>query len=424
MMPRNVLVVGSGGREHALAWALSRIPGLKVYCAPGNPGTETLARNVPIAATDIPGLLAFARQEKIDVTIVGPEAPLVAGIADAFSTEGLPVIGPVRKAALLEGSKAFAKRFMAESGIPTAPYGIFGRDERKKAHRFLRSFAPPYVLKADGLAAGKGVLITDSLSEADALLDRMLSGELFGEAGSQVVIERFLQGREASLFALVHGTAYLLLAPAEDHKRLGEGDTGPNTGGMGAYAPTPFLSSEVLEVVRTRILEPTLEGMVSRGTPYRGFLYISLMLTEEGPYVIEYNCRLGDPEAQVVLPLWRNPELMLEDRWERPYEQISGYAACVVLASAGYPGAYETGIPIEGLDAVPPDVLVFHAGTRRDEFGRLLTAGGRVLGITGMGDTLEEALRRAYAGVDAVQFEGMYYRRDIGRKAIGALSTP
>ncbi|MCX7906494.1 MAG: phosphoribosylamine--glycine ligase [Bacteroidetes bacterium] len=421
-----VLVIGSGGREHALVWALSRIPGLRLYCAPGNPGTAQLAQNVPISAEDIAGLLAFARQEGIDCTVVGPEAPLVNGIADAFHGQSLRLVGPSAAAARLEGSKAFAKAFMRRWQIPTAPFGVFDEGTIAEACRFLRTFPGPYVLKADGLAGGKGVIITDSIQEAEQVLTRMLRGELFGQAGRRVVIERFLRGQEASVFALVDGERYGLLLPAQDHKRISEGDTGPNTGGMGAYAPTPLVDEAAMACIRERILEPTLAGMAAQGTPYTGFLYVGLMLTDEGPYVIEYNCRLGDPEAQVVLPLWRNPELMLEEHLPEgiALEQEAGYAACVVLASSGYPGPYQTGFPISGLDQVPEGVLVFHAGTRQDASGALLTAGGRVLGLTGLGGTLAEALERAYAAAQVVRFSGMCYRRDIGRKALELIASP
>lgn len=420
----HVLVVGGGGREHALCHALARSPRLsRLSCAPGNAGTAAIARNVPLAATDRRGLIQFCEDEGVDLVVVGPEAPLVKGIAEELEAEGFAVVGPSAAAAQLEGSKAFAKGFMERHGIPTAASKTYTEAEYAAAEAHAAAGPFPLVLKADGLAAGKGVVIAEDADQARAALREMLVEGAFGKAGSRVVIEAFLEGEEASIFVLSDGRDYVVLPPAQDHKRIGEGDTGPNTGGMGAYAPAPVVTPDVLRAVEEQVIVPTLHGMMEEGRPYCGILYVGLMITADGPQVIEYNCRLGDPEAQVVLPLLETDPLDLFEAVARTRLRevevrfSEGTAACVVLASEGYPGTYRQGVPIEGLDAVPDDVLVFHAGTTEKE-GGVITAGGRVLSVTGLGPDLQTALDRAYAGADAIHFEGVQLRRDIGQKGL------
>jgi phosphoribosylamine--glycine ligase len=423
-----ILVIGSGGREHALVWKLRQSPRVTtLYAAPGNPGIGALATLVPIRPSDLDGLTGFAAREKIDLTVVGPEQPLADGIVDHFQERGLLIFGPTRRAAALESSKAFAKRFMERHGIPTASFRAFGAAELDEAIAHIRTQPLPVVLKADGLAAGKGVVLCPSHEQAVDLAHHMLSGQAFGSAGTCVVVEEFLRGVEASVFAVCDGQRYVTLAPAQDHKRIGDGDTGKNTGGMGAYAPTPFVTPEVLRTVRTTIIEPTLAGMAHEGAPFRGCLYVGLMLSPEGPRVVEYNVRFGDPETQAVLPLYRGDlaELLAEaaagtlrvSRETLP----NGHAVCVVLASEGYPDSYATGHPIEGLERLAgrDDVAVFHAGTREEQ-GRIVTAGGRVLGVTSIREsgTLGEAIDAVYEAVRLISFAGMQRRSDIGRKGL------
>lgn len=429
----NVLVVGSGAREHALAWALRRSPSVRMLlAAPGNPGMASLAECVPVKAGDLDGLLALALERKVDLTVVGPEQPLAAGIADRFAEAGLAVFGPTRAAAELEWSKAFAKEFMLRHGIPTAGSRTFRLGERDAAEAHLAACPLPVVLKADGLAAGKGVLICQTRADAAAALSALMDRKEFGEAGERVVVEEFMEGEEASLFAITDGERYVCLAGAQDHKRASDGDRGKNTGGMGAYAPAPVLTPEVLATVRTRIVEPTIRGMAAEGRPYRGCLYVGLMMTASGPNVVEYNCRFGDPETQVVVPLYTGDFFDL--LWNAARGSLDpssvpppgrGTAVCVVLASGGYPDAYRTGFPIGGLDVLEgmPGVVAFHAGTA-DDGGRVVTAGGRVLGITAVDDggDLAEAIARAYGAVQAVGFEGMHFRTDIGRKGMARLA--
>jgi phosphoribosylamine--glycine ligase/phosphoribosylformylglycinamidine cyclo-ligase len=414
-----VLVIGSGGREHALAWRLAQSPQIeRLYVAPGNAGTAELGSNVPIAVTDIPALVEFARAERVDLTVVGPEAPLAAGLVDAFTAAGLVAFGPTRAAAQLEASKAFAKRFMIEEGIPTAPAVIFG--DYEAAHAYVRHVGVPIVVKASGLAAGKGVFVCDSLGEAEAALRAIMIERVFGSAGDEVIIETCLHGEEVSLLALCDGRTALPLIPARDYKRVGDGDTGPNTGGMGGYAPSPHLSPPLIREIETRVLQPTLAGMRRRGTPYSGVLYAGLMLTDTGPRVLEFNCRFGDPETQSLLPLLDTDlaEVLLacsEGRLHRvTLRWKPEYAVCVVLAAGGYPGEYATGVPISIETGIP--AVIFHAGTRLRE-GRPVTAGGRVLAVTATAPTLAAARDRAYAAVQCIHFEGMHYRTDI---AVGA----
>ena len=422
-----ILVVGSGGREHALVRALAgsaRTPAL--LAAPGNPGTARHATNVDVAADDFDGLLDLAERESIDLTIVGPEQPLVEGLVDRFREEGHRIVGPTAAAARLEGSKAFADQFMARHDIPTASFRVFGADEYDAAAAHLDAVGAPIVVKADGLAAGKGAFVCSTLEEAHDALDQIVRDRAFGDAGDQVVIEEKMEGEEVSIFALTDGSRYVLLTPSQDHKPIGEGGTGPNTGGMGAFAPAPIVDPSLLTRICREIVEPTLQGMQDEGIPYTGVLYCGLMITEEGPKVVEYNCRLGDPEAQVVLPL---VESDLVDVFERVAEgdldtgalrASSKAAACVVLASDGYPIDYDTGVEITGIDEAEalPEVSVLHAGTRQRADGTLVTDGGRVLGVTALGSDLAQALERAYEGVDAIHFDGKTVRTDIGEKGL------
>ncbi len=426
----NVLIIGGGGREHALAWKVRQSPRVtKLFCAPGNPGIAALATLVDLKPTDLDGLARFALAEKIDLTIVGPEQPLTAGIVDRFEREGLTIFGPSARAAALEGSKIFAKNFMRTFGIPTAEFRAFTHQERFDAERFINEVPVPIVIKADGLAAGKGVTICETKEQALEVLDFMVGRKAFGEAGMNFVIEECLVGEEASVFVLTDGNGYVMLAPAQDHKRILDNDQGKNTGGMGAYAPAPVVTPELMAAIEERIVRPTLAGMIRQGTPYKGCLYVGLMLTETGPKVIEYNCRFGDPEAQVVLPL------LADDFGDLALACARGTglppsvsmkpcpAACVVIASGGYPDAFEVGKPILGLDAVAGEehILVFHAGTRVDpRSGRFVTAGGRVIDVTAVGpeNDLERTVARAYRAVEKITFDGAYYRSDIGKKGI------
>ncbi|MDE2183098.1 MAG: phosphoribosylamine--glycine ligase [Alphaproteobacteria bacterium] len=419
----NVLLVGSGGREHALAWSLSASPILtKLYCAPGNPGIEAVAECVPIAASDSDGLIAFAKSKKIDFVVVGPEAPLVAGLADRLEAAGIKALGPSAQGARLEGSKGFVKDLCAENGIPTGRYARF-RDAGA-AKSFADALDLPVVIKADGLAAGKGVIIAESRADAHGAIDSMLGGA-FGAAGSEIVVEEFLDGEEASFFALSDGEHVLPLAGAQDHKRAFDFDKGPNTGGMGAYSPAPVLTDTVVAKVVERILKPTVAAMARRGTPYMGVLFAGLMIKDGEPKLIEYNCRFGDPECQVVmlrlksdlltvLTATRDKVLNAVDlRW------TDEVALTVVMASKGYPGMYASGSEIRGLDEASrlDGVQIFHAGTARRD-GRIVANGGRVLSVTGTGENVAQAQQRAYAAVDAIDWPEGFCRRDIGWRAL------
>jgi phosphoribosylamine--glycine ligase len=427
-----VLVIGSGGREHALARALDRSTQVThLYAAPGNPGTAALGENVAVPADDADALIAFVRDQAIDLTVVGPEQPLVNGLVDRFEEAGLAVVGPSAAAARLEGSKAFAKDFMQRHDVPTADYRTFSADDYAEASAYLDEVGAPVVVKASGLAGGKGAIVCETEADAQEALERIVQDRDFGKAGDRVVIEEFMEGEEVSVFALTDGAHYVLLTPSQDHKQIGEGDTGPNTGGMGAYAPAPAMSGRLLTDVCRTVIEPTLAGMAEEGHPYRGVLYCGLMLTDEGPKVVEFNCRLGDPEAQVVLPLIESDlaevlaalaEGTLDTVTIRAADQV---AACVVLASEGYPVAYDTGFEITGVEAAEAleGVTVIHAGTEHTEDGTLVTAGGRVLNVVATADTLEQALDRAYAGVERIHFDGMTYRRDIGQKGLAHLAS-
>ncbi len=425
-----ILVIGSGGREHALVKALAQSPtSTTLYAAPGNPGTAQHATNVGVASDDFEGLVAVAQEHDIDFTIVGPEQPLVDGIVDRFEEAGLRIVGPPSDAARLEGSKAFADQFMERHDIPTAGFRVFAAEEYDDAVEHLDDVGAPVVVKADGLAAGKGSYVCSTREEAHDALDEIVNERAFGAAGDRVVIEECMVGEEVSVLALTDGSHYVLLSPSQDHKPIGEGGTGPNTGGMGAFAPAPVVDGPLLTRICREIVEPTLQGMEEEGTPYRGVLYCGLMITPDGPKVVEYNCRLGDPEAQVVLPLVESDLVkvfgsLADDSLETgSLRAAPGAAACVVLASGGYPITYETGYEISGVEEAQAlsDVAVIQAGTRRREDGALVTDGGRVLGVTARGTDLPEALDRAYEGVDHVTFKGKTVRSDIGEKGLAHL---
>lgn len=421
MTQLKTLIIGSGGREHALAWKLAQSPRVgQIFVAPGNAGTARVGTNVAIGAEDAPALAAFARENGVGLTVIGPEAPLAAGMVDAFQAAGLRVFGPTRAAAQLEASKAFAKAFMQALGIPTAQAQTF--TEFETAVTALRDWPHEngVVIKASGLAAGKGVIVCDTAVEAEAALREMMLDRTFGAAGDQVLIEERLTGPELSLLAFCDGETAVPLPPARDHKRAYDGDAGPNTGGMGVVAPPPDVDAALVQQVMETVIRPTVRGMAQRGAPYVGVLYAGLMLTPQGPKVLEFNCRFGDPETQVILPLLAGDlaEIMLAciDGALTP-EMVRvkpGAAATVVMASPGYPGEYPKGLPISGLDDAPADVVVFHAGTAVAG-NQTVTSGGRVLAVSAVGDDLETAVARAYAGVEAIHFEGAHYRRDIGR---------
>lgn len=419
-----ILVIGSGGREHALVWKIQQSALVdKIYCAPGNPGIAQHAECVDISPTDIPRLLEFAVKQKIDLTVPGPEAPLVQGIVDEFEAKGLAIFGPSQKAAELEGSKAFAKWLMRKYRIPTADWQVFY--DAEEARRHLRERDYPCVIKADGLAAGKGAVIVQDEQQAEHALEEIMVRRVFGEAGAKIVVEEFMRGEEASVFALSDGENVVLLHPAQDHKPIFDGDQGPNTGGMGAYAPAPVVDAAMQERVLREIIEPTIRGMAMENRPYRGVLYAGLMITDSGPKVVEFNCRFGDPEAQVVLPLLDSDlvELMLKaahrELLDVEIALKNQWAVGVVMASGGYPGKYQTGKKIIGLEKLADeDILIFHAGTRRNEAGEIVTAGGRVLSVVAVRDTFQAARKAAYAAVGKIVFDGAYYRKDIGFKAL------
>ena len=416
-----ILIVGNGGREHALLWKLTRdLPSAEVFATQPNGGMIELGRAVPIAAGDVEALTGWAAAQRIDLAVVGPEAPLAAGIADRFRKKGVPVFGPTGSAARIEASKAFAKQLMVEAGVPTAAHRTF--TDAVEAETYVRERGAPVVVKASGLAAGKGAVVCDSVEEALAAVSAMLVERSFGEAGREVVIEERMEGEELSVFAVTDGEAAILLPPAQDHKRIGEGDTGANTGGMGAYTPVSVATPAVLEETRERVLLPTLRALAAQGSPFKGVLYAGLMLTRERVKVVEFNCRMGDPETQVVLPMMEGSllELMVEvaeggSLAGRSVAPCPGAAVTTVLASEGYPGSYPRGRAVTippGL-AADPDVLIFHAGTAVGD-GALVTSGGRVLAVTGLGPTLAEAAARSRAAAVEIAFEGKQFRRDIG----------
>lgn len=426
-----VLVVGNGGREHALAWKLLQSPRIReVVCVPGNGGTVGLerCRNLPLAADDFEGIGRFALVNNMALVVVGPEQPLALGITDYLKRQGLKVFGPSQAGAQIEASKAWAKALMQEAGVPTARAEVFS--DAESAIAYVEAQGAPIVIKADGLAAGKGVTVAMTLEEAKEAIQTSFHGK-FGDAGKTVVIEEYLTGQEASVLAITDGLTIRPLLPAQDHKQIGEGDTGPNTGGMGVYAPTPVISAELMERIQREVLEPTIAGLRQKGIDYRGILYAGLMITPEGdPKVIEFNCRFGDPETQAILPLLETPleELMMACIEQRlgdhpPIAWKPGASACVIMAAAGYPGPYQRKQPITGIaEAEETGALVFHAGTKYQD-GQLVTNGGRVLGVTATGETFDAAIAQAYAAIEQIQFEGAYYRRDIGYRVRSADSA-
>jgi len=415
----NVLLVGSGAREHTIAWRLAQSPLLgQLHVAPGNAGTAAIAENLPVAANDIEGLTAAARDRRIDLVVVGPEEPLARGLVDRLAVAGIPAFGPSRAAAEIESSKVFSKSLMQRHGIPTAAFGTF--DSFDEAAAFVRAHQGPLVVKADGLAAGKGAVVTSSKEEALATLEEMLVRSVFGDAGRLVVVEERLQGREVTAHAFTDGRAVVSMPLSCDHKPVFDGDQGPNTGGMGAYSPPHWLDPATEGWIDRHVTRATVDAMLEEGRSYRGVLYPGVMVTADGPQVLEYNCRFGDPETQVLLPRLKTDLLeillaVVNNRLEGTVVEWSDEACVgVVLASGGYPGPYETGLPIEGLDDVDPDVQVFHAGTKRRDDGAIVTAGGRVLTVVATGPTLTEAREKAYRNVERIRFQGVHYRRDIG----------
>lgn len=421
-----VLMIGGGGREHALAWKLAQSGNVEqVFVAPGNAGTATEDKltNIDIAATDLDGLEAFARQENIGLTVVGPEAPLVAGVVDRFKASGLAIFGPTQAAAQLEGSKSFTKDFLARHQIPTAAYQTF--TAVTPALDYLKQVGAPIVIKADGLAAGKGVIVAMSEMEAEAAIRDMLEANAFGDAGARVVIEEFLEGEEASFIVMVDGENIVPMATSQDHKRAYDGDTGPNTGGMGAYSPAPVVTPDVDARIMKQVIVPTVKGMAAEGNAYTGFLYAGLMIDAAGqPKVIEYNCRFGDPETQPIMMRLISDlaELCLAgtkgELAGKTCQWDSRAAVGVVMAAGGYPGSYRKGDVISGLDDAEKDIKVFHAGTAQSATGEITTSGGRVLCVTALGDSVQEAQQQAYKGVEAIRWEGAEYRRDIAYRAI------
>jgi phosphoribosylamine--glycine ligase len=419
-----ILVVGGGGREHALAWKISRSPLVtKLYCAPGNPGTAALAENLPIAVDQLDKLLAFAYENRVDLTVVGPEQPLSLGIVDLFESHGLKVFGPSQAAAFIEGSKAYSKDLMQKYGVPTAAYGVF--TDLAEAEAFITSTGAPIVVKADGLAAGKGVIIARTCDEAIEAVRDMLSGNAFGSAGSRVVIEEFLTGEEASFLVITDGKKIIPLASAQDHKAIFDGDQGPNTGGMGAYSPAPVVTADIHEKAMQQVIRPTVDGMAAEGRPYRGVLYAGLMVKDGQVKTLEFNARFGDPECQPLLMRMKSdivPILMAVaegDLGDKTIEWHDKAAVCVVMASEGYPGEYRKGDMIEGLEVSTrsEDVYVFHAGTALKD-KTCVTNGGRVLGVTALGSSVQQAITTAYEAVGRITWKGVQFRSDIGRKAL------
>lgn len=423
-----VLVVGGGGREHALVWKLSQSPKVdKIYCAPGNAGIAALAECVPVGAEDVNGLIALALDAAVDLVVVGPEAPLTMGLADRLAARGVRVFGASGMAARIEGSKAFAKDLMRKYGIPTGGYEVF--DDYAAARDYVRSHGGPLVVKADGLAAGKGVLLCRTTDEALAAVDLVMKDKAFGSAGDHLVVEEFLTGEEASFLVFTDGRTIKTLPTSQDHKAVYDGDQGPNTGGMGAYSPAPVVTPDLFDEVMDRVMGPAVRGMAAEGFPYKGVLYAGLMIGPDGPKVLEFNARFGDPEAQPLLMRLKSDlvdimEAVVDERLDKVSPEWDDRASvCLVLASEGYPGGYEKGRIISGLDraAQLKDVMVFHAGTSLDR-GRVVTNGGRVLGVTALGDGVQEAIDRAYEAASRISWEGMHYRRDIGQKALKRLA--
>ncbi|MDH3654411.1 MAG: phosphoribosylamine--glycine ligase [Myxococcales bacterium] len=417
-----VLIVGGGAREHALAWRLSQDSGVEIIGAPGNAGIAAIGRTVPVDPSDADRVVALAQKESADLVVVGPEAPLVAGVVDALRDHGIEAFGPSREAAQLEGSKIFSKEFMARHAIPTAGFAVF--DDPDSATRYIQEANRPLVVKADGLAAGKGVIVASNAADAIAGVDRIMRERAFGGAGDRVLIEECLVGQEVSYHVVSDGVRFIPLAPAQDHKRAFDGDEGPNTGGMGAYSPPPVVTPGIEKKILDRVVQPTLRGMAAEGRPFRGALFVGLMIVDGEPLVLEYNTRFGDPECQTLMTRWKGSVLPLiqgsaqgdfaglTPEWEAPA------SLCVVLAAGGYPGSYEKGTPIHGLDAASalPHVTVFHAGTALHD-DTVVTSGGRVLSVTAIGESIDEAAERAYEAVEKIDFKGKQFRRDIGWRA-------
>ena len=422
-----VLVVGSGGREHAIVWKVAQSPYVeKIYCAPGNPGIAQLAECVDIKPTDIKKLADFAEEKGINLTIVGPEAPLVEGIVDEFEERGLRIFGPSKDAARLEGSKVFSKEMMKKWGVPTADFKVFDNPEEAKA--YIKEKGAPIVVKADGLAAGKGVTVAKTVEEALEAVDRIMVEKVFGDAGNRVVIEDCLEGEEASYLVVTDGENFIPLATAQDHKAVFDGDRGPNTGGMGAYSPAPVLSEEMEKEVQEKVIKPILKGMKEEGYPFKGILYAGLMITKDGIKVLEFNVRFGDPEAQVILRRLKTDLVevctsVINGKLVEKLEWIPETSICVVLASKGYPGKYEKGKEITGIEEAEKldSVVVFHAGTAVKD-RKLVTNGGRVLNVTALGKDIVEARENVYKAVEKIHFDGMHYRKDIGEKALKRIS--
>lgn len=418
----DILIVGGGGREHTVAWKLAQSKKVdKLYCAPGNGGISEIAECHDVGATDIAGMIALAKRLKVDLVVVTPDDPLALGMVDELEAAGIPAWGPSKAAAAIEGSKVFAKELMRKYNIPTAGYAVF--DDVDKAREYVKSHPYPLVVKADGLALGKGVIICQDQREAEDALSTIMVDKKFGSSGDQVVVEEFITGPEVSILAFADGRTVLPMVSAQDHKRAYDGDEGPNTGGMGTFSPAPQYTPEVAAEVTRTIIRPTIEAMAAEGRPFKGVLYFGLMLTAEGPKVLEYNARFGDPEAQVVLPRFKTDllEVFLAIREERLHEITLEWkndaAVCVILASGGYPVAYQKGYPITGLDSFDgrDDLIIFHAGTRKTD-GGYVTNGGRVLGLTALAPTLDEAIEKAYANLETIDFQDKQYRTDIGRK--------
>jgi len=424
-----VLVIGSGGREHALIWKLKQSPHVKeIFCAPGNGGISGMVKCMDIKPEDVHGLLQFALKEMVDLTVVGPEVALVAGIVDEFEKVGLRIFGPSKQAAQLEGSKVFAKEFMHRHGIPTANFKTF--NNFSEAKQFLAKIRYPAVIKADGLAAGKGVVVCQNLEEADRALDEIMVEKIYEEAGNQVVIEEFLKGEEVSILAVSDGKYFQILETSQDHKRIFDGDIGPNTGGMGAYSPAPIVSVDYLQTIATSVIAPAIRGMELEGNVFRGILYAGLMITETGINVLEFNVRFGDPETQAIIPRLKTDLMdIIFASLEGSLDKIkiawdTRACVCVVMSSRGYPKSYEKGKEISGLDAaaVDRDTIVFHAGTEKKD-KKIFTSSGRVLGVTSLGSDIESAIEKVYNSVEKIKFDGCFFRRDIGAKALKGMSA-
>lgn len=431
-MKKNVLVIGSGGRENALALKISQSPSVgNLYCLPGNPGTSKICKNININSFDFQRIFEFCQSEKIDLVVVGPEQPLVEGLSDFLRERGINVFGPSKLAAQIESSKAFAKQLMKQANVPTADYREFTRNEINDATDYLNFSKYPVVIKADGLAAGKGVTICENFEQAIQTLENIFIKNVFGQSGDKIVVEEFLVGEEASVFAITDGKEFITLPPAQDHKRIGDNDTGKNTGGMGAYAPTPLIDVKLISEIKERIISPVINQLNKNGFPFIGCLYAGLIITNEGPKVIEFNCRFGDPETQVVLPLLEGDFLELlysaavGNLNKNAVKYNGGSSVCIVAASEGYPDSYQKGFEILGLELSDPEIIIYHAGTSEKD-GKIFTNGGRVLGVTSVlkENNILKAKEKAYEAISKICFEGIYYRTDIANRVIKYLQKP